>query len=317
MRLQALGFLLVLAGAVAACSGNIGGGANAVPGGPGQPGALASALALPTGTPSSASGVVNVASSAGPQTLPNVGGYTASIAFPQTTASPTTMSVVSSLVLPQGIPAPFESPTGGKKHGLLGLGKGHKGAPPPYRALLYISFVPTTTLTFDQLPQFVFGIPQPVVASFGDGWDVGLGLYDPGDKTTKKFKLAIADRVAVASAAPNATASPSPTPSLTPTPTPSATPSPNPSASRTASPSPTPVPTPTITLIAVGFGTPETALTFQANKTYVFVLYAIVNSTPTAEPSGSASPSPSASPTATSAPSPSASPSASPAPART
>ena len=202
MRLRALGVLLVLAGAVAACSGNIGGGASAVPGG--QPGALGSGIPLPTGTPSSASGVVNVAPSAGPQTLPNVGGYTASVAFPQTSASPTTMNVVSSLVLPANIPAPFDLSTGGKRHGILGIGGKGKSEPPPYKALLYISLIPTKTLTFDHLPQFVFGVPETVIGSLGDKWDLGLGFFDPNDKS-KKFKLAIADRIAVATAAPTPT----------------------------------------------------------------------------------------------------------------
>ncbi|HXP92627.1 MAG TPA: hypothetical protein VN905_04095 [Candidatus Binatia bacterium] len=291
---------------MAACSGNIGGGASAVPGG--QPGALGSGIPLPTGTPSSASGVVNVAPSAGPQTLPNVGGYTASVAFPQTSASPTTMNVVSSLVVPANIPAPFD----------LGTAKRRKGSAPPYKALLYISLIPTKTLTFDHLPQFVFGVPETVIGSLGDKWDLGLGFFDPNDKS-KKFKLAIADRIAVATAAPTPTPSATPTP--TPTQTPSPTPSPNPSASRTASPSPTPIPTPTITLIAVGFANPEMALTMEANKTYVFILYAIVSSPPSAEPSGSSAPAASANPSGSSAatanPSASAATSPTPSPSRT
>jgi hypothetical protein len=237
-------------------------------------GAQGSGIPLPTGTPSSASGVINIAPSAGPQTLPNVGGYTASVAFPQTSASPTTMNVVSSLVLPVNIPAPFDLSTPKKKD-----------KPRPYKALLYISMVPTKTVTFDHFPQFVFGVPQSVIDSLGDKWDLGLGFFDPTEKG-KKFKLAVADRIAVATAAPTPTPSATATP--TPTPTPSATPSPNPSASRTASPSPTPVPTPTIQLVAVGFGTPEMALTMEANKTYIFILYAIVSTPPSAEPSGAA-----------------------------
>lgn len=299
MRLRFLGLLLVLAGAVAACSGNIGGGASAVPGGPGQPGALASGVALPTGTPSSASGVVNVAASAGPQTLPNVGGYTASVAFPQTSASPTTMNVVTSLVLPPNVPAPFDLGTSSKKKGLFGIGKGNKSSSlPPYKALLYVSMIPTKTLTFDHLPQFVFGVPETVIASLGDKWDMGLAYLDPSDKA-KKFKLAIADRIAVSTPAPTPTASPTATPTATPTPSP--TPSPNPSASRTASPSPSPVPTPAIALVAVGFANPEMALTLEANKTYVFLLYAIVSTPPSAVPSGSGAPAPSANPSASSA----------------
>jgi hypothetical protein len=301
VRLRFLGLLLVLAGAVAACSGNIGGGASAVPGGPGQPGTLASGVAVPTGTPSSASGVVNVSASAGPQTLPNVGGFTASVAFPQTSASPTTMNVVTSLILPPNVPAPFDLGTSSKKKGLLG-GKGRKGAPPPYKALLYISMIPTKTLTFDHLPQFVFGVPETVIASLGDKWDVGLGYLDPDDKT-KKFKLAVADRIAVSTPAPTPTASPTSTPTASPTP--SSTPSPNPSASRTASSSPTPAPTPTVALVAIGFANPAMTLTLEANKTYVFLLYAIVSTPPTAAPSASGAPS--AAPSGSGAPSASAS----------
>jgi hypothetical protein len=206
--------------------------------------------------------------------LPNVGGYTASVAFPQTSASPTTMNVVSSLVLPATIPAPFDLSTPKKKD-----------KPRPYKALLYISMIPTKTVTFDHFPQFVFGVPQTVIDSLGDKWDLGLGFFDPTEKG-KKFKLAVAERIAVATSAPTPTPSATSTPS--PTPTPSATPSPNPSASRTASPSPTPVPTPTIQLVAIGFGTPEMALTMEANKTYIFILYAIVSTPPSAEPSGAA-----------------------------
>ena len=322
MRLHVLGLFLVLAGTIAACSGNIGGGSSAVPGAgvPGQVGPLASAVALPSGTPSSASGTVNVAPSAGPQTLPNVGGYTASIAFPQTTASPTTMDAVSSLNLPQNVPAPFDL-SAGKRRGFLGIGKGRKGPASPYKALLYISLVPAKTVTFDHLPQLVFGIPQGVVASLGDKWDVGLGFYDPDDKS-KKFKLAIADRIAVSTP---------PTPissaSATPAPTPSASPAPNPSGSRPGSSTPTPVPTPTIALVAVGFAGPAIPLTMQANKVYVFVLYGIVAPAPRPTSGGSAAPSPSnasASPAAaTVGPSPSGTSvpggaaSATPAPSRT
>jgi outer membrane biosynthesis protein TonB len=209
------------------------------------------------------------------------------------------MNVVTSLVFPQGIPAPFD----------LGTKKKKKSAPPPYRALLYISMIPTQTLTFDHLPQFVFGVPETVIASLGDKWDIGLGYFDPTDKA-KKFKLEIADRIAVASPAPTPT--PTATPTQTPTPTPSPTPSPNPSASHSPTPSPSPVPTPTVNLIAIGFASPEMPVTLQANKTYVFVLYAITGTPPSAAPSGSAEPHASATPTsaatgAVASPSPAAS----------
>ncbi|MGD0474443.1 MAG: hypothetical protein ABSB70_14695 [Candidatus Velthaea sp.] len=300
--------------ALAACSGNIGGGQSTLPGtlqNGTNPQGLATGVAA-TPTPSSASNVATVGANPATQALPTVAGWGGSIAFAKPSAAPSaspnpkassaaadagggnsaSIGVTASVVEPSDAP---HFSAGSKRHS-----KHDAGAP---TALFFISLLAPSDIAFAQYPKIAVDVPRDVIAKHRD--DVfALALYDP-ERKDKTYRLAVAERD-LSSPGPQSL------PSATPVPTPMPTPFGMSNGAQAFTPPP----------IGMGVGsaalppehiaflaTPEN-LTLRANRPVVFALYAVA---PAPSPSPSPSLSPSSKATASAAPAP-ALPSAVPSP---
>jgi hypothetical protein len=325
MKYAWIGASLAFAAALAACSGNIGGGTSGLPSTGASP--LSQIVApVPTSTPVSASNIASVGEgNTAPQPLPTVAGYGGTITFakpvPSTetpnpkakaTATPSSgplaVGVTAAIVEPTDAPK-FNPITESRRHKIIG---NHKEDPTAPKALLFITLLATSDVTFDAYPRISIDVPRDIVTKYRDG-TFGLALYDPADKS-KLYRLAVAERdtstpvpgSVKATATPGATASPIPSP--TPTRNPSAPPVP-----AVAPTTPTPVPAPTLPPERVAFNGTATTLVLKANRPVVFALYAIPQPA-TPKPSPEASGSPGAKSTGSPAPKSSGSPAASAAP---
>lgn len=320
MKYARIGASLAFAAALAACSGNIGGGQSSLPGGPAPLSQIAAPV--PTSSPVSASNIASVgADSTAPQPLPTVAGYGGTIAFPKpvpetpnpkakATATPSggplAVGVTSAIVEPTDAPK-FNPVAESRRHKIIG---NHKEDPTAPKALLYITLLATGDVTFDEYPRIAIDVPRDVVTKYRDG-TFGLALFDPADKA-KRYRLAVAERDTSVPVATTATAKSTPTP----TPTPVRSPSPLPSG-MTPGPITTPTPAPAATLPPerITFNGTAAPLFLKENRPVVFALYAIPQpATPKPAPSESGSPAakstaspvakPSGSPVATPIPSP-------------
>jgi hypothetical protein len=288
-----LGASLALASALAACSGNIGGGSSTLPGSGASP---ISQVAQPTATPTplQASSIATYGDPrfAGPQPLPTIAGYGGSITFPTPNPSttpkggqqPVAIGITAGIVQPTDAPI-FDPTAEARKHNfLLGLKKADKSAPVP---LFFISLVATSDVTLNELPKIAIDVPRDIVVKYRAG-TFGLALFDPAKKT-KQYALAVAE-LDLASPAPGASLAPlpSPSPSASPSPLPSGSPSPGPTLRPGQTPTPTPAPKPSATLPPqrIAFRNTATELQLVANRPVVFALYAI----PVPKPSPSPSP---------------------------
>jgi len=275
--LIALGFCA----AIAACSGNIGGGGQTSL--PPLPGASQNAIAQVTqpaasSSPKAASAAVTYAS--GVQPLPAIGGIGGTVAFhaptPAPSSSPITISVTTSLVAPEGGPLFDELQNGKKKTKAKG----------PYpKPLLFVALQSTKDVTLDQYPRFAFDVPAAEVTALGKNPQFGLALFDPTEKV-HYYRLAAAE-LDLATAAPTTM----PTSTL-PTATPKPSPKPSGSALPVATGSPTPGP------VHVAFQPTASDLKLVANKMYVFAVYAATPIPASPSPSAAASGSPAAKGTA-------------------
>ena len=268
--LIALGFCA----AIAACSGNIGGGGQTSL--PPLPGASQNAIAQVTqpaasASPKSASAAVTYTSNVQP--LPIVGGIGGTVAFhaptPAPSSSPITIAVTTSLVALDGTPLFDELQNGKKKTKAKG----------PYpKPLLFVALQSTKDITLDQYPRFAFDVPAAEVATLGKNPQFGLALFDPSEKV-HYYRLAVAE-LDLATAAPTTM----PTSTL-----PTATPKPSPKPSGSALPVATAAPT--AGPIHVAFQPTASDLKLVANKMYVFAVYAAIpipaSPSPSAAPSGS------------------------------
>ena len=268
--LIALGFCA----AIAACSGNIGGGGQTSL--PPLPGASQNAIAQVTqpaasASPKSASAAVTYTSNVQP--LPIVGGIGGTVAFhaptPAPSSSPITIAVTTSLVALDGTPLFDELQNGKKKTKAKG----------PYpKPLLFVALQSTKDITLDQYPRFAFDVPAAEVAALGKNPQFGLALFDPSEKV-HYYRLAVAE-LDLATAAPTTM----PTSTL-----PTATPKPSPKPSGSALPVATAAPT--AGPIHVAFQPTASDLKLVANKMYVFAVYAAIpipaSPSPSAAPSGS------------------------------
>ena len=268
--LIALGFCA----AIAACSGNIGGGGQTSL--PPLPGASQNAIAQVTqpaasASPKSASAAVTYTSDVQP--LPIVGGIGGTVAFhaptPAPSSSPITIAVTTSLVALDGTPLFDELQNGKKKTKAKG----------PYpKPLLFVALQSTKDITLDQYPRFAFDVPAAEVAALGKNPQFGLALFDPSEKV-HYYRLAVAE-LDLATAAPTTM----PTSTL-----PTATPKPSPKPSGSALPVATAAPT--AGPIHVAFQPTASDLKLVANKMYVFAVYAAIpipaSPSPSAAPSGS------------------------------
>ena len=212
--------------ALAACSGNIGGGQSTLPGtlqNGTNPQGLATGVAA-TPTPSSASNVATVGANPATQALPTVAGWGGSIAFAKPSAAPSaspnpkassaaadagggnsaSIGVTASVVEPSDAP---HFSAGSKRHS-----KHDAGAP---TALFFISLLAPSDIAFAQYPKIAVDVPRDVIAKHRD--DVfALALYDP-ERKDKTYRLAVAERDL---SRPGPQSLPSATPVPTPMPTP-------------------------------------------------------------------------------------------------
>ena len=312
---------VVLGAAVASCSGSFGSGS-------GLPNTLASpSFGGPSSapTPASASSVIlTYGESTSFQALPEVGGYSGSIAFPKAPEptvppaaknktpkkdaspepSPTAVAVsigaTLSIVKPQDGPdLNFES----------GKGKRKRTRALPARALAYVVLLPTHDATLESYPRISLDIPREIASQYRDG-EFGLALWNSGEKDAK-YRLGVAEIDASAtppplptrapsavaspgsSAKPGASAAPSPSPgTLLSTAKPAgsaAAGSPAPGASGSAvAGAPTAAPTlPPQRLVFAGTATP---LKLVANRPAIFALYALPHPSSTPAPKASVVP---------------------------
>jgi len=325
---------VVLGAAIASCSGSFGSGT-------GLPNTLASpSFGGPSSAPTPASSlsvILTYGESTSFQTLPEVGGYSGSIAFPKApeptvapaakgktpkkdaspepapTAVAVSIGATLSIVKPQDGPdLNFES----------GKGKKKKSRALPARALAYITLLPTHDATLESYPRISLDIPREIASQYRDG-EFGLALWNSGEKDGK-YRLAVAEL--------DATATPPPLPSRAP----AAVPNPGGSLKPGTSPSPaallstpkpgtsgapgSPVPgvsgspgvvgaptaAPTLPPQRIVFAGTATPLKLVANRPAIFALYALPHPSSTPAPKASIVPASSgaspASATASSAP---------------
>lgn len=295
------------AAALAACSGNLGGGSSTLPSGQSSP-LQQIVQPSPTASPLSASNIATLGESTAPQPLPTIAGYGGTVAFPKPAAAPTgkaspgpvAVGITAAIVEPTDAPK-FEQ-TANAKRKLLGS----KSDPYRPKPLLFITLLATGDLTLEEYPRFAIDVPRDVVTKYREG-SFGLALFDPAEKT-KRYRLAVAERD-VATPPPTATPSASPAPKPSPTPAPKPTPSSS-GAPGSFTPPPLPSASPTATLPPqrIAFTGPAAQLKLVANRPVVFALYAVPPQ-PTPSPSPSSSPAPAASASATPSPPPPATPS--------
>jgi hypothetical protein len=279
---------IAMTAALAACSGNLGGGQSTLPGTPqgGSSNIQQVAQAAPTPTPNSASDVATYGVG-GPQPLPTINGWGGSIAFanaaitatgspdPKATPPPPGANTVS-VGLTSSIVEPADSP----RFNPAGRHRARAGSP---TGLFFITLLATADIELDALPQIAVYVPRDLAAKYrGDTF--GLALYDP-DTKSKAYRLDVAQRDFSAPQS-GMTGAFTPPPISTPTPAPHSL-----------------LPPAEIAFIAA-----PAKLTLHENQPVFFALYVVA-------PVASPAPSPSASPKRPAAsPSPSPSPSASPSP---
>jgi hypothetical protein len=304
---------IAMTAALAACSGNLGGGQSTLPGTPqgGSSNIQQVAQAAPTPTPNSASDVATYGVG-GPQPLPTINGWGGSIAFanaaitatgspdPKATPPPPGANTVS-VGLTSSIVEPADSP----RFNPAGRHRARAGSP---TGLFFITLLATADIELDALPQIAVYVPRDLAAKYrGDTF--GLALYDP-DTKSKAYRLDVAQRDF---SAPQSGSLPSPLPATpVPSPTPTAQPFPLPGMTGAFTPPPISTPTPAphslLPPAEIAFIAAPAKLTLHENQPVFFALYVVA-------PVASPAPSPSASPKRPAAsPSPSPSPSASPSP---
>jgi hypothetical protein len=297
--------------ALAACSGNIGGGQSTLPGAPQNgtnPQGIATAAA--TATPVSASNVATVGDAhLAAQALPAIAGWGGSIAFPKPTAapspapnpktSPAPADVASGNSVSVGITASIVEPSDAPHFNAASAKRHAKHDPSAPTPLLFISLLATSDVAFAEYPKIAVDVPRDVVAKHRDDL-FGLALYDP-ERKDKSYRLAVAERDLS-----------SPGPAMLPsaTPVPTATPAlfgvPNGAAPFTPPPVGTGLGSGSLPPEHIAFQAPAADLTLRANQPVVFALYAVA---PAPSPSPSPSPSPKPTPTAVTTASPTALPS--------
>jgi hypothetical protein len=290
--------------ALAACSGNLGSGQSTLPGMP-QNGSGTTvqqvAVAAPTATPNSASGVVTLSDSTAPQALPAVMGYSGSITFvkpnaapsatPNPKATPSSANSAPPAPVSLGITASVVDPPDAPHFSPLGKRRG-KHDPTALTPLLFITLLSPTDVTLAQYPKIAVDVPRDIAAKHRDD-TYALALYDPQTKD-KSFQLAVAERDFS-----------SPAPGTEPTSVPTAVPAATPMGLLNVPVGFTPPPVgsglsaSTLPPERVAFTATANVLTLQSNRPAIFALYAVPP-----QPTPSPSPLPSATPTAVSSASP-------------
>ena len=274
------GLLVLGAAGLAACSGNFGSG-SVPPTGASPIGAAATM----TPTPTSASAILTYGESVAYQTIPEVGGYAAAVAFPKMpppTAKPGASSAPSAEPVSIGATLFTVKPDDGPELNFAG-GKGKKmrTREHPARALAYIKLLPTHDATLSAYPRISVDIPREIAAQYRDG-EFGLALWNSGEKDST-YHLGVAERD-LASAPPIAR------PVLAASPSPAGSASPGPSASPSKPPSPMPAVSATLPPQRLVFAASERPLKLVANRPAVFALYALPHAGASPSPSATGSP---------------------------
>lgn len=316
---------VVLGAAVAACSGSFGSGT-------GLPNTMSSPSfggnASPTPATQSSSVVLTYGESTAFQTLPEVGGFSAAVAFPKApeptaapapkaakgkkdaTPEPGPTAVAISIGATLSIVKPQDGPD---LNFVSGKGKRKRSREQPARALAFITLLPTHDATLESYPRIEVDIPREIASQYRDG-EFGLALWNAGEKDAK-YRLAVAEldtastpppirqpASVAASASPGASAKPgSATAAPTAAPTGTRTGAPGTSPAPGASGSIAPSAAPTLPPARLLFSGTATPLKLLANRPAVFALYALPHpSTPAPKASGSpassGSPAPAGSP---------------------
>jgi len=308
---------VVLGAAVASCSGSFGSGT-------GLPNAVASpSFGGPSSAPTPAtqsSVVLTYGESTAFQSLTEVGGYGAAIAFPKAPEPTAAPSKGKKGATPEPAPTPVAiaigatlstvKPQDGPDINFVsGKGKRKRSRELPARALAYITLLPTHDATLESYPRFELDVPREIAAQYRDG-EFGLALWNSGEKDSK-YRLAVAELdtastpppvkvVAAATSAP-ANASPGITAPPVRTMAPLSTPSPRASGAPGSSPAPAggiPVPggappppaAPTLPPAHILFAGTATPLKLVANRPAVFALYALPHPSATPVPKASVVP---------------------------
>jgi len=312
--LTAASACVVVAAAVAACSGSFGSGTG-IPQTLQSP-SFGSGNTTPTPAPKSVSSILTYGESTGFQPLPEVGGYSGSIAFPkaaeptappspksggtlkpQPAATPVSVAIGATLSIVKPEDGPdlnFES----------GKGKRRKTREHPARALAYVELLPTHDVTLEAYPRIQLDIPREIATQYRDG-EFGLALWNSGEKDAK-YRLAVAELdksstpppmrapqpLALASGKSTTSGAPSPGASATTVVVNGVSPRPGTSALPGASgvPIAAPIASPTLPPERILFAGTGTPLKLMANRPAIFALYALPQpaATPTPKPSASA-----------------------------
>jgi hypothetical protein len=310
---------VVLVAAIAACSGSFGSGSNSpIPLGSLGPGGA------PTSTPASTSSsvILTYGDSDAFQSLPDVGGFSGSIAFPKapppTPAPSAKPGKGGASATPVPAPTPVSVAIGATLYTSkpddgpdlnFESGKGHarRSREKPARALAYIKLLPTHDVTFESYPKISVDIPRDLAAQYRDG-EFGIALWNAGEKDTR-YRLAVAQRDVTSSSPPIAQVSHAPVPSVSAVATGVPLPVPSPSSADAgkirfggegggaagggasgASLAPGAAPSATLPPQRLLFAGTATTFHLLANQPAIFALYALPH--PAAQGAASASPVP-------------------------
>ena len=305
--LTAASACVALGATVAACSGSFGSGS-------GLPNTLASpsfgGAGTPSPTPSSTSVILTYGESTSFQSIPEIAGYSASIAFPKA-PEPTKVPETAAKGKKDATPAPAPTPVsvaigatlsiakpadGPDLNFVSGKGKKRRTRELPARALAYVTLLPTHDVVLESYPRIALDVPREIASQYRDG-EFGLALWNSGEKDSK-YRLAVAELdtvttpppaaarpvLSAASSSPGAKAGGSAAPATTvptATPTPAtlirgASPAPGASLAPGASPgSVLPSAAPTLPPARILFAATATPLKLMANRPAVFALYAL------------------------------------------
>jgi len=275
-------------------------------------------------TPASSSSVIlTYGESTSFQSLPEVGGYSGSIAFPK--APEPTLAPAAKGKTPSKDASPLPAPTavaisigatlsivkpqdGPDLNFVSGKGKRKRSREQPARALAYITLLPTHDATLETYPRIAVDIPREIASQYRDG-EFGLALWNSGEKDAK-YRLAVAELDAVSTPPPQPTRAPASivSPGASPKPGASASLPPGtivstakPGASAApVSPAPgtsgspgavaAPVSSPTLPPQRILFSGTATPLKLVANRPAVFALYALPHPSSTPAPRASVVP---------------------------
>jgi hypothetical protein len=229
---------VVLGAALAACSGSFGSGSGL----PQTLGTVAPGNPTPSPTPNSTSVILTVGESTAFQPIPEIGGYTAQLAFPKVAPEPAKApsGKGSDKATPAAAPTPVAVSIGATLSIMKpadgpdlnfesGKGRKKRTRDHPARALAYITLLPTHDVTLESFPRIILDVPREIASQYRDG-EFGLALWNSGEKDAK-YRLAVAEldksatpppsvARAVAAVAPAASGSPA-AGTVTPSPAPS------------------------------------------------------------------------------------------------